>query len=78
MSHDHQLQPGSDSPEIVGVAGDDGLPSPLRANDDVGIDNPLGNRQETFRNAFGLQAKGHFGALAFITGQCSEWGTRGG
>src|SRR6266540_3999228 len=40
---DYQLQPGSDSPEIAGVAGDDGLPCPLRTNDDVGIDD-IGRR----------------------------------
>ena len=34
-SDDHRLQPGSDSPQIAGVAADDGLPSPLRTDYDL-------------------------------------------
>ena len=37
MSDGHKLQPGSDSPEIAGVARDNGLLRPPRTNDDVGI-----------------------------------------
>lgn len=37
VSDDHQQHIGSDSPEIVGVARDDGLLRPPRTNDDVGI-----------------------------------------
>ena len=38
VSDNHQRQPGSDAPEIGGVAGHDGLPGPLGTNDDMGID----------------------------------------
>ena len=42
-SNGYQLQPGSDSPEIVDVAAHDGLPGPPRTNDDVGIDDVYGS-----------------------------------
>ena len=37
MLYDHQPQRGSDSPEIGCVAGHNGLPSPLRTNNDMCI-----------------------------------------
>ena len=47
-SDDHQLERGSDSPQIVRIAGDDGLAGPLRAINDMGIDNVgrRGSRQQ--------------------------------
>ena len=38
VSDRYQLKPGSDSPEIPGIAGQHGLLGPLGTNDDVGID----------------------------------------
>jgi hypothetical protein len=48
MLYDYWLYVGSNPLEIVRVAGDNGLPSPARTNNDVGIDHVgrPGPRQE--------------------------------
>jgi hypothetical protein len=37
-SYNDQLQPGSNLPQITGIAGEDRLPGPLRTNGDMSID----------------------------------------
>jgi hypothetical protein len=43
VSDHDQMQSGTNPPEISGVAGHNGLPCPLRTNNDVGI-NDVGRR----------------------------------